>query len=349
MGSAGFRASAAAVLAVFVLLAHGCGPPAAPPVVLFVIDTLRADRVGAYGYERRTTPRLDALAAEGVVFEQAYAPAPWTLPSVVSLMTSTFPCEHGVVVDGQQLNPARATLAERLRDAGWSTGSLHANAYAGRASGLERGFGHSELLPHADGEAVDAWLDSIPGGPFFLYLHNVEPHDAYVASTDMVARFGAVTPGDRSRINRLLRSYRQLTRVDFDAGRAPGTTDNSAEQRSIMTQIRSLSGKLGILYDADVRLADVRLGSVVDALQARGMWDEVLFIVTSDHGEEFSEHGGFQHDQSVYEELIRVPLVIRFPGGEFGGTRVAGAASLVDVLPTLASRCGSRWLAWRSR
>ena len=347
MSNAGFRGFAARVLAVCAFSA--CGPPAQPPVVLFVIDTLRADRVGVYGYERPTTPRLDALAAEGVVFDHAYAPAPWTLPSVVSLMTSTFPCQHGVVVDGQQLSTALPTLAERMREAGWTTGSLHANAYAGAPSGLDRGFGSSELVPHADGAAVDAWLEAAPPGPFFLYLHNVEPHDAYVAPPSLLRRFGRVASGERDRVNRLLRQLRQLTRVDFDAGRPPGTTDNRQEQRALMVRIRSLAPHLIALYDADVRLADQRLGSVIDALERRGLWAGVLFVVVSDHGEEFGEHGGYQHDQSVYEELVRVPMIMRFPRAEFGGRRVAQVASLVDVLPTLADYLGRPELAEGSR
>jgi len=332
--------SARWLLVALSLIGAGCSEPRPPSVVLFVIDTLRADRVGAYGYGADTTPRIDALARESVLFEHAYAPAPWTLPSVVSLLTSTYACEHGVTVDGLALHPDIPTLAERLAEAGYATASLHANAYAGSISGLDRGFAINELLPYAEGEQIDAWLDRVGDGPFFLYVHNVEPHDAYIAPSETVQRFGRVSPRERDRVNDLLQRYRRLTRADFEAGRAPGTTDNTGTQRAVITRMRALAGAHSALYDGDVHLADERLGSVIDALQRRGVWDDAIFVLASDHGEEFAEHGGLQHDQSVYEELIRVPLLLRLPGAEASGTRIAAQVSLVDVAPTILELAG---------
>jgi arylsulfatase A-like enzyme len=288
---------------------------------------------------------MDAVAAEGVLFENAYAPAPWTLPSLVSLMTSSFPCEHGVVVDGLQLSPAVRPLAERLRDAGYATASYFANAYAGPTSGMTRGFESSAYVNFADGQRIAPLLDALGDHRFFLFLHNVEPHDPYTAPRETVSRFGPVSAREHDRANELLLHYRQLTRADIAAGRVPGTRDNTAEQREAMAELRRLSRALSALYDGDVALADERLGSVRRALEARGLWDDTLFILLSDHGEEFSEHGGFQHDQSVYEELVHVPLVVRFPGGRFGGRRVRQSVSLVDVVPTLADFLGRPELA----
>jgi arylsulfatase A-like enzyme len=334
------RAGRPALLALVALALAACGEPRPPSVVLFVVDTLRADRVGAYGYKAPTTPRIDAVARESVVFDQAYATAPWTLPSVVSLMTSTYACEHGVTVDGLALSPDVPTLAERLARAGYATASLHANAYAGRISGLDRGFAVSELLPYVEGREVDAWLDVVGDRPFFLYVHNVEPHDAYIAPPEVVRRFGRVSASERARVNRLLGRYRRLTRVDFEAGRAPGTTDNTASQRAAIARLRALARPHAALYDGDVNLADQRLGSIVDVLKRRGVWDSALFVLVSDHGEEFGEHGGLQHDQSLYEELVRVPLVLRLPRGEAAGKRVSEVVSLVDVAPTILDLVG---------
>jgi arylsulfatase A-like enzyme len=317
--------------------------------VLFLIDTLRADRVGAYGHSRATTPNIDALAAEGVVFESAYAPAPWTLPSVVSLMTSTFPCEHGVVVDGLQPSAALEPLAERLSAAGYATASFYANEYAGPGSGLTRGFASATYVDAADGETVGPFLDAVASRPFFLYVHNAEPHDPYTADRETVRRFAPVGARQRDEANQTLVRYRRLTGADFEAGRPPGATDNSAEQRKALAALRRLAPALSGLYDGDVALADQHFGSVRRALEQRGLWDAALVVLLSDHGEEFGEHGGFQHDQSVYEELVRVPLIVRFPGGRHAGGRVGVPVSLVDVVPTLAEVLGRPGLARGSR
>jgi arylsulfatase A-like enzyme len=332
--------SAGPLLVVLAALCVACGDPRPPSVVLFVIDTLRADRVGAYGYGAPTTPQIDALARESVLFEQAYAPAPWTLPSVVSLLTSTYACEHGVTVDGLALHPDIPTLAERLADAGYATASFHANAYAGSVSGLDRGFAVSELLPYTEGDQVEAWLDRVGERPFFLYVHNVEPHDAYIAPFETVQRFGSVSEGERARVNKLLNRFRRLTRADFEQGQLPGATDNTGTQRAVLSRMRSLGPALSALYDGDIHLADERLGSVVAALERRGVWDDAIFVLVSDHGEELMDHGGLQHDQSVYEELIRVPLILRLPAGEAAGTRIPQVVSLVDVAPTILDRVG---------
>ncbi|MGI9432180.1 MAG: sulfatase-like hydrolase/transferase, partial [Myxococcota bacterium] len=222
------RGLPAVCLSVSLLLAACSG--GAPPhdVVIFMIDTLRADHVGAYGYARETTPNIDAFAAEGVLFERAYAPAPWTLPSVVSLMTSTFPCEHGVVLDGQQISPALVPLAEHLRMRGFATASFHANSYAGAISGLDRGFDVSEARDYTDGERVGGWLDEVgPDRPVFLYVHNIEPHTPYKAPSAEAERFAPVTVLARHDVNRLLGRFQGLGRVDWSKGRAPGTTEVS--------------------------------------------------------------------------------------------------------------------------
>jgi len=314
-------------------------------VVIFLIDTLRADRLGTYGYSRMTSPQMDALATRGVVFEQCNAPAPWTLPSVVSLLTSTFPCEHGVVVDGQKTARSLEPLAWRLKRVGYATASFYANAYAGVMSGLDRGFDHRLSKPAISGEDVGPWLDGLGGRPFFLYIHNIEPHNPYNAPDRLVQLFGRVPPGTKHAARRRLLQYRQLTRVDFAAGRPVGTTDNTAEQDRAMRRIAELQDDINVLYDAAVRQADENLGSVIEALRRRGLWDQTLFIVLSDHGEEFGERGGWQHDQSVYEELVRVPLIVRFPGGRFAGGRISEVVTLVDILPTIFDYLGRRDLS----
>jgi len=309
-------------------------------VIIVLIDTLRADRLGVYGYDKDTSPHIDALAKEGVVFTSCDAPAPWTLPSVVSIMTSTFPCEHGVVVDGQQIGSSPAPFAERLKDCGYATASLYANPYAGPMSGLNRGFDHVAYHRAVDGDKVASWLETIPAGPFFAYIHNVEPHDAFDAPMRLVKLFGDAKPADKRMLRTLLLAYRRLTRVDFAEGRPLGTTDNTDEQRRAINRVAQSESQMQVLYDAAVRYADERVGSIIDTLKRRGVWDNTLFIVTSDHGEELYDHGGWQHDQSVYEELVHVPLIMRFPDASIAPRRIDEVISLVDLMPTVLDYLG---------
>jgi len=331
-------------------------PPASgdrPNIVLFLIDTLRADRVGAYGCEKPTTPNIDALAGECVLFEQAYAPDSWTLPSVPAIFTSTFACEHGLLVDHMKLNESFETLPQRLKKAGYHTASLYTNPYVGPFTGLDRGFDYAELRPKnalfADGTRVAAWLEQRPAGPFFLYIHNLEPHEPCTAPPRLVRLFGEAPRADARRIARLMLKYKPLMRVDWKARQPLGTTDNTAEQDRWLLELDELLAEHRVLYDAAVRLADERVGEVVQQLKQRGLWEDTLFILLSDHGEEFNEHGGYIHGQSLYEELVRVPLLIRFPRGEFAGRRVPDVVSLVDLLPTLAEQLGRPELADAAR
>jgi len=341
-----------------VLCAPGCDRPAAQGagaaqsdgrpkvnVVLFLIDTLRADHVGAYGYPQPTTPNIDALARQGVVFENAHAPAPWTLPSLPSIHTSTFPCEHGVVSDGHKISPDLPTLAERFQRLGYYTVSLWVNNWAGPATNMHRGFDVCEN-PNprggfVDGRQVVQALQKRPGTPFFLSVHNLEPHNPHRARPEYIRLFGNVASETRRRLGALLRGrYNELLRADFDRKQPLGTTDNTTEQDALLAEVHSLLGEHLILYDAVVREADKRVGSVVAALRELGVWDETLFIVLSDHGEEFNDHGAYLHSQSVYQELAHVPLVLRFPRNEFAGRRIPDVISLIDVLPTIFDYLG---------
>ncbi len=323
----------------------GANDPAGPNVVIYLIDALRADRLGCYGYDRATSPQLDALADESVLFEQCSAPAPWTLPSVVSLLTSTFACEHRVLVDGQQLGESLEPLAVRLQRIGYATASLHANVYAGKMSGLDRGHDRCEQTRVVNAELVDEWLGTHPDGPLYLYVHNIEPHDPYLIPRQSIDLFGDVPDETRRQVASAYNDYRKLTRVDFSARRPVGLTDNTADQAAALQALDTLKPDIDVLYDASVGLADRRLGRVVERLKQRGLWDNTLFIALSDHGEELGDHGGWQHDQSVWEELTRVPLLIHFPQARHAGRRVGDAVSLVDVMPTILEVVGRPDLA----
>lgn len=307
-----------------------------PNIVIFLIDALRADHLGVYGYDRRpTSPRIDALAREAVVFEQAYAPTPWTLPTVVSLMTSTFPVEHGTLHNRQRMSKSLMPLAERLRRFRYATFGLIANTFAGQDHGLERGYDVLQESPRNNGRKVGRILDTYPAEPFFLYVHNIEPHTPYHFAPTHAEGFRDVSGKTRRAIAKHYTMYRSLGRTDFHNRRPIGTTDNTRKQDRHLAALTRMREDYTELYDASVRLADTRLGSVVDLLQERGLWENTLFILVSDHGEEFGEHGGWLHDQAVYEEQLRVPLIIHFPRGQYAGRRVSAVVSLVDILPTI--------------
>ncbi len=313
-----------------------------PHVVVMLVDTVRADRLSVYGYSKPTTPHLDALAEEAVVFEAAHSAAPWTLPSVVSLMLSSFVGEHGVIRDGHRIAPDARPLAVRLAEAGYRTGSFHRNPYAGELSGLDVGFETASLVDEeVDGEQVSRWLHAAESDrPFFLYLHNTGAHDPYDPPAKHLAPFGEVDRVTIDRITELCHEYRNLTRENIGALLSPEIADNSARQAELMRELDELQPVISTLYDGELRWTDALIGSVIESLKKEGIWDETLFIVLSDHGEELGEHAGWQHDQSVYEELVRVPLMVKLPGGTSAGRRIEAPVSLIDVMPTILDATG---------
>jgi arylsulfatase A-like enzyme len=320
------------------------------PVIIYLVDTLRADRLGVYGYSEPTSPGLDALAAQSVVFDGAYAPAPWTLPSVVSLVTSTFACEHGVVSNRTRLGTGLPTLAGQLSSVGYMTAGIYANPYAGPKFGLDRGYQELSKMPrqNVDRGAIERLLNRAGNtptnptgaGPFFFYFHTTETHNPFNAPFRITNRFGQVKDAQRRKMEEFVTGLRGLSIIDWSTGKLVGTTDNSVLQNRTMDDLVSMEDTVNVLYDSAVWWADANLKSVIDVLKRRGVWDKAIFIFLSDHGEELGEHGGWLHDQSVYEELARVPLLIHFPDDEFAGRRIDQPVSLVDIMPTIFDYLG---------
>jgi arylsulfatase A-like enzyme len=397
---AGFKSGASArhlattCITVFAaLVVASCGDPGSGtgqtvaandiPIVIYLVDTLRADRMGLYGYSARdTSPNLDGIAAESVVFDNAYATAPWTLPSVASIITSTYPCEHLLTGARNKLGPSIQTLAELLSDSGYDTGAYYTSLWPGPGLGLDRGYAVSEqrtyvadqgLTPGFEGSAADwprdtrVFLDHAGAEPFLLYLHSTEPHDTWQTPTEFITPFGHVGVTARDDIHRHMHEFSSSTwggdwvkalageGKKFPAekegdillkwGQWVATRENDSDELSDNASIASetlmgMSDSVNVLYDASVRYADQNIADVIDILKARGVWDRAIFVFLSDHGEELADHGSWFHSQSVYEELMRVPLLMHFPGGQYGGTRVAAPVSLVDVMPTLLDFIG---------
>lgn len=291
----------------------GCGeaeparPPASHPVVLIVLDALAASHVSHLGYERCTTPNLDRLAAEGLTCRQAIAPAPYTLASVPSLLTGKLPDRHGLVQRQRRLDENEGTLARTLRAAGWRTHGAVANFNGSAFFGCDQGFeefvevfrsgpdGQTLGLAHATEfpPHLERWLSSTDPRPPFVYLHVLEPHEPYDPPS----------------------CFRELW-LDpaYDGLFARAGSDVLAPARDGIAPVNPADREAVIaLYDGNVAWADWMLGRFLGELRARGLYDEALVIVTSDHGEAFWEHGEQGHNTTLYAEMLRVPLVVKFP------------------------------------
>jgi arylsulfatase A-like enzyme len=303
---------------------------AATNVVFVIFDAGRAREYGAYGYGRATTPEVDRIAREGVLFERAFTPAAYTLGAMSSVWTSQYPDRHHSEVSfSARLPKDRLTLAELLSGRGVATAGFVANAVAGTAFGFDRGFSEfreifRELGSAASGfpKVLPAWLDARQGQRFFLYLHFREPHFPYDPPAPFDTRFGAAGP-----IPKVARQQTDWI-TDLNQGRrkpAPGEVEHLVR-----------------LYDGNLAFADQQLGLVRKALEERGLWDKSLVIVAADHGEGLFEHGWIGHNVQLYEESIHVPLIVHLPKGAGpAGVKIKGLVDLLDIAPTIADAFGA--------
>jgi arylsulfatase A-like enzyme len=322
--------------------------------VVVVVDALRADHLGCYGYPRPTSPRIDALAARGTRFTEAVTVSPWTLPAMATAWTGLLPSVHGAmdasdmhawIADRDHFRPtsvvdeSRTTLAEVLRDHGLATAAFVAGSYPSRVFGMAQGF--EEFIdeglfgPRMQVEALWRWLDATRPRRFFAYLHVMSVHSPYHAPA---ADPRAMPPGEQGATVRALLAdeRRRWEEVDFDPD-YEGTIDGTwASLRSIrlsrrLPPVRDVE-HLVALYDQGIRYTDYWIGQLADGLAARGLLDSTVLVVTADHGEEFGEHGQLEHSHTFFEEVMRIPLVIVAPGA--GGV-VTAQVGLVDLFPTL--------------
>ncbi|MEE8217776.1 MAG: sulfatase [Vicinamibacteria bacterium] len=283
----------------------------APLVVVYLVDTLRADHLSLYGYERDTARELERFARDAVVFDQAIAPSSWTKPSVASIFTSLLPAQHRCVQFYTPLDHSFVTLAEMLQERGYGTGAVVTNELVlAREAHFDQGFEYFARPdePENAREVVDAALDYLTsrrGLPTLLYLHTMDPHWPYTPPSPFDRRYPpAPAPGR--------------------AAAGPYDYEEPLDLDRIVAQ-----------YDGEVAYGDEEFGRFVRELEARGLYERSLIVFLSDHGEEFLEHGDWMHGHTLFEELIRVPLVVKYPGNRHAGRRVARQVLLVDVLPTI--------------
>ena len=316
-------------LPVFQVVPPGRPQPGKPDVFVYLIDTLRADALGVYGSPRPTSPRIDRFSRDAVVFERAFSASSWTLPSTFAVLSGLYPSHHGVVLPGDRLAEGlHPWLPEVLSRQGFETLGISQWLLGGDTFGLERGFESFYLdIRQTEKNPSDTarwflWHHLLrrrhPERPLFAYLHAVDPHALYRPRGDD-ARFARERPGT-------LR---------------PELYDPNYFLSSGLGRNRAEVEHLRALYDGEVHAADRAFGTFVDLLKFFGVYDRSLIVLLSDHGEEFYEHGGFDHGRTLYDEVLRVPLIVKAPRSLQAGTRVAAPVSLVDLAPTIAALAGA--------
>ena len=323
------------VLAAILLATSSCrglseAPCSGCNLILISIDTLRADAVGAYGYRRDTTPELDGYAENAALFESAYATSAWTIPSHFSIMTGLYPSQHGMILNTYRFEERRPTIARAFQRRGYATAAFVGGGYLDSFYGYDYGFDGYEnrrpthfqrRLPSVYDflEGAKSWLRSIGDQPFFLFLHTYQVHD--YASFD-APRF--VAPD-------LAGVYGH---VDLVAAAQRHRSDElDAADRPLVEYMRQR-------YDSALHHLDRRLGDFFEFIQKSGLNTNTVVVITSDHGEEFGEHGRTAHGWTLYEEMLRVPLIWWLPPGMGMRGRVEGPVSSVDILPTVVDLFG---------
>lgn len=302
-----------------------------PNIIILVVDTLRQDHLGCYGYFRDTTPQIDSLAEAGVRFAQAVTVMPHTLPTHISLFTSRYPAEHGVMMNGEVYDGRYTTLAEILANDGYATAAfvgahpLHSKFGIGKGFQTYHDFDHWKTsADHVTRESLD-WLETHAGTPFFLWLNFYDPHVPYSPPERLREKFAA-----------------DNALKEWAGGRGTSSFENWADvfDRTTITHIRTPPGQLAFfknlsLYDAEVAFADEAVGQVISALDDKSLLDRSLVVLLSDHGEGLGDHDFWFHGLHLYEEQVLIPLVFRFPGAEYAGRVVESQTSILDVMPTI--------------
>lgn len=310
--------------------------PAAPNLIVVVVDTLHRDRLSAYGYEHATSPALESLARRGTLFEEAYATSPWTWPSTASLLTGLQVREHGVESYRSSFLAADlTTLAEVCQDAGLSTAGWSGNPLIAERHGFAQGF---ERLTSPTGgfqptgeyfDEVQAWLAEHASERFLLYLHLVEPHHPLQPLPRGRALFAPqVAQPDERLAHDAHPAWRENTQL--------GAEQVPLEELFSAQDQRDISA----LYDACVWSADAWLRRLLEQVDELGLEERTLIVFTSDHGEELFDHGQLGHGRTLYDELVRVPLVLAGPGVP-AGQRLSAPVSNRHLAAYLASRVGS--------
>ncbi|MCK4547570.1 MAG: sulfatase [Candidatus Eisenbacteria sp.] len=322
-------AGALAVCLLSVLLC-GCQPRARdsrPNLLIILIDTARADHLGCYGHHRPTSPNIDRLAERATLFDNAVAQSSWTLPSIASLLTGLYPTRHQAINIKSRLPLWRVTLPEILQERGYRTGAVISNTLVSSKYNMHQGF--DDFDESMKGDYLDVtseevsnraiqWLKDNHRDPFFLFLHYYDPHHAYIEH-----------PG-----------------FEFSEPYG-GWIDPKARLQQIRTRLWAVKPRdaayLASLYDSEIAFTDHHVGRVLKTLDRLGLDGSTLIVITSDHGEEFMEHGWLGHTRDLYEEIVHVPLILRNPAMPEMPSHFHPPVELIDIMPTLLEMLGVSW------
>lgn len=300
-------------------------PAQTPPnVLIYLIDTLRADHLGSYGYPLPTSPHLDRLAAEAVLFEQATGQSSWTRASVASMLTGLWPVAHGTNRRDEVLSDDAITLPELMRQRGYRTAAFLSNPNVSEGFGFGQGFDHVVDLGDVDTDAADLhslampWIDDAGDDrPFFVYIHTIDPHSPYDPPAEFRQRFAPGVPQE----------------VAWTPSRLSPPVQRLKEEAS-PEEMAEMVG----LYDAEIAFNDAAFGELRSFLEDRGFFDDTLLMVLSDHGEEFFEHGNLEHGKNLFVETLHIPWIVKpagVAGMDFEPRRIADPVQHIDLLPTL--------------
>lgn len=300
------------------------------------VDALRADHLPMYGYDKNTSPNLEEFADDNILFERAFTQSPWTTPAHISMFTSLYPSQHGNDAESEQFE----MIAEVLKDEGYSTYGFHGGANVRGDIGFDRGFDEYREVNNTGeryDEAEDFFEDRLTNNeePFFLFYHNYQVHDPYIAPEGYKDYFEDSEEDFRQET---IEKWNNISADVQEEGYVGPEATGEVFERHREWFFNELEENMTLLnhtkaeYDAGIRATDDFLADFMDLLKEEEMYEDTIIIVTADHGEEFYDHGGWLHNQ-VYNEVIHVPLIVKLPDME--AEEVEGAVELVDLVPTI--------------
>jgi arylsulfatase A-like enzyme len=293
-----------------------------PNIILISLDTLRADHIGSYGYSRNTSPYMDEFAKDSVLFENTYVHSPWTLPSHVSMLYSLNAANHQIYYSTQKIDVSLPSIASFLKKYGYITHALTGGGFVSSIFGFAKGFDWYEnpvggSVPDEARQLygyASSWLTENKDKQFFLFLHTFQIHGPYHSPKPWNEAF--LEEGAK---------WGRIGLSNFLKEHGEDYAFTEKERNNIVA-----------LYDADILYTDeMFINPLISHLKKLGIYDNTLIIITSDHGEEFYEHKGWLHSNTLYEELLRVPLLVKFPGSQYKGTRVKTKCRSIDIMPTI--------------
>lgn len=316
---------------------------AQPNVIIIMVDTLRADHTGCYGYEKNTTPNIDKLAEDGEVIEQFYSTSSWTMPAVMSLFTGLYPVNHRTTNYSTRLPDEIPTIAQILKDNGYSTKGIVSNVTVNSIFGFDKGFDSYDdetyrMVNEMRAVSIESSTDSVEPhayitspiitriakdwlanredkSPFFMYIHYTDPHFSYIPPPPYDKEF------DNNYIGEL---------TGWEIKDNPDLPDNVTKRDW---------EHLVALYDGEIKWTDKHIGEFIEQVKAQGLYDNSIIIVLGDHGEEFGEHGGIAHGETLYQEAVLVPCI--YKGASFSKqSSFRATGSIVDLAPTILEQTG---------